>query len=94
MGRVDRHRRRALLPHLQPDDQGERFDKQGEFIRRWLPELQDVPDSAIHQPHARAEKNNKKLDYPAPIVEHKAARKDTRRLRARAQQPEAVTEPL
>ncbi|UXO67474.1 deoxyribodipyrimidine photo-lyase [Pantoea dispersa] len=60
-----------------PTTQGERFDKQGEFIRRWLPELQDVPDSAIHQPHAWAEKNNKKLDYPAPIVEHKAARKKT-----------------
>lgn len=60
-----------------PTTQGERFDKQGEFIRQWLPELQDVPDSDIHQPQVWAQKNNKKLDYPAPIVEHKDARKKT-----------------
>ncbi|PYG51089.1 deoxyribodipyrimidine photo-lyase [Pantoea sp. AG1095] len=60
-----------------PTTQGERFDKQGEFIRQWLPELSEVPDSDIHQPQVWAQKNNKKLDYPAPIVEHKDARKKT-----------------
>jgi len=60
-----------------PSTQGERFDEQGEFIRHYLPELADVPDSHIHQPHLWAEKNNRKLDYPAPIVDHKAARKKT-----------------
>jgi deoxyribodipyrimidine photo-lyase len=60
-----------------PTTQGERFDKQGVFIRQWLPELQAVPDSDIHQPQVWAQKNNKKLDYPAPIVEHKDARKKT-----------------
>ncbi len=60
-----------------PTTQGERFDKQGEFIRHYLPELSDVPDSDIHQPHAWAKKHNKVLDYPAPIVEHKEARKKT-----------------
>lgn len=60
-----------------PTTQGERFDKQGEFIRQWLPELDAVPDSDIHQPHLWAKKNNKTLDYPAPIVEHKDARKKT-----------------
>jgi len=60
-----------------PTTQGERFDKQGDFIRQWLPELSDVPDSDIHQPQVWAQKNNKKLDYPAPIVEHKDARKKT-----------------
>lgn len=60
-----------------PTTQSERFDKQGAFIRQWLPELKDVPDSDIHQPHRWAEKNHKKLDYPQPIVEHKAARKKT-----------------
>lgn len=33
-----------------PTTQGERFDKDGTFIRRWLPELASVPDSDIHQP--------------------------------------------
>jgi len=60
-----------------PTTQGERFDKQGDFIRQWLPELRSVPDSDIHQPQVWAQKNNKKLDYPAPIVEHKDARKKT-----------------
>ncbi|MGD8106807.1 deoxyribodipyrimidine photo-lyase [Pantoea sp. FN0302] len=60
-----------------PTTQGERFDKQGEFIRRWLPELAKVPDSDIHDPHGWAKKNNQRLDYPSPIVEHKAAREKT-----------------
>lgn len=60
-----------------PTTQGERFDKQGQFIRRWLPELAAVPDSAIHDPHGWAKKNNQRLDYPLPIVEHKVARQKT-----------------
>lgn len=57
-----------------PTTQGERFDAQGEFIRRWLPELTDVPDKYIHTPWVWAEKQQLKLDYPHPIVEHKQAR--------------------
>ena len=60
-----------------PTTQGERFDKTGEFIRHWLPELRQVPDKSIHQPHEWAKKNQQKLDYPAPIVEHKLARQQT-----------------
>ncbi|WP_306823262.1 FAD-binding domain-containing protein, partial [Klebsiella pneumoniae] len=33
-----------------PTTQGEKFDKQGVFIRRWLPELAKVPEKALHQP--------------------------------------------
>ncbi|QHM76222.1 Deoxyribodipyrimidine photo-lyase [Mixta theicola] len=60
-----------------PTTQGERFDAGGEFIRRWLPELAAVPDKAIHHPHDWAKKNHQRLDYPLPIVEHKAAREQT-----------------
>ncbi|WP_034913392.1 deoxyribodipyrimidine photo-lyase [Erwinia sp. 9145] len=60
-----------------PTTQGERFDKDGHFIRQWLPELQDVPDKYIHQPGEWAEKKGITLDYPAPIVDHKAARRQT-----------------
>lgn len=60
-----------------PTTQGERFDKNGDFIRQWLPELSDVPEKFIHQPHEWAKKNKQKLDYPAPIVEHKQARQQT-----------------
>lgn len=57
-----------------PTTQGERFDKSGEFIRHWLPELKSVPDKAIHQPWTWAEKQGVTLDYPQPIVEHAKAR--------------------
>ena len=39
-----------------PTTQGEKFDKQGEFIRRWLPELAEVPEKALHQPWLWADK--------------------------------------
>ncbi|MEH0876687.1 deoxyribodipyrimidine photo-lyase [Pectobacterium cacticida] len=60
-----------------PTTQGERFDPEGRFIRRWLPELAAVPDSDIHHPHRWADKHQYKLDYPLPIVEHKTARQNT-----------------
>ncbi len=33
-----------------PVSQGEKFDPQGRFVRRWVPELEDFPDDMIHQP--------------------------------------------
>ncbi|MEC5342126.1 deoxyribodipyrimidine photo-lyase [Brenneria populi] len=57
-----------------PTAQGERFDPQGAFIRRWLPELAAVPDKDIHQPHRWAERQAHSLDYPPPIVDHQQAR--------------------
>lgn len=60
-----------------PTLQGKRFDPQGAFIRRWLPELAEVPESAIHQPHEWAEKRGCVLNYPLPIVDHGSARVET-----------------
>ncbi len=57
-----------------PTTQGERFDKSGEFIRRWLPELAAVPEKAIHQPWVWADKQGRTLAYPRPIVDHAQAR--------------------
>jgi len=63
-----------------PITQSEKFDKEGEYIKKWLPELKDIPSSYIHKPwEAPAdvlEKANVTLNktYPAPIVDHKAAR--------------------
>ncbi|EFE93525.1 deoxyribodipyrimidine photo-lyase [Serratia odorifera] len=57
-----------------PTTQGKRFDPQGSFIRKWLPELADVPDNELHQPHRWAEKQQRVLDYPLPIVDHPQAR--------------------
>ena len=57
-----------------PTTQGEKFDRDGEFIRQWVPELRDVPDKAIHDPWSWAEKAQVTLSYPRPIVDHKQAR--------------------
>ncbi|MGL4725122.1 MAG: deoxyribodipyrimidine photo-lyase [Scandinavium sp.] len=60
-----------------PTTQGEKFDKEGEFIRRWLPELKTVPGKAIHSPWEWAQKEGIELNYPRPIVDHKQARLKT-----------------
>jgi deoxyribodipyrimidine photo-lyase len=60
--------------------QGEKFDPKGEYVRRWCPELQNLPDKFIHAPfEANADvlaEAGIKLgrDYPAPIVDHARAR--------------------
>ena len=56
--------------------QGEKFDKEGDYVRRWVPELKSVPKKFIHKPW---EINDSKLlelgkDYPHPIVIHEQAR--------------------
>lgn len=46
--------------------QGQRFDPQGDYVRRHVPELKDVPDRYIHRPW---EAPTPPPDYPAPIVD-------------------------
>lgn len=63
-----------------PVSQGEKFDPEGNYIRRWVPELANVPAVFIHQPWTMPvsiqQKSGCKLgqDYPAPIVDHQMAR--------------------
>jgi deoxyribodipyrimidine photo-lyase len=49
--------------------QAKQFDPTGGFIRRWIPELESVPDSLIHAPWEDLSAA-KKLNYPPPIVIH------------------------
>jgi len=60
-----------------PTTQGERFDPEGEFIRRWVPELAQIPGKAVHQPHEWAIRQQRQIDYPLPMVDHKQARTRT-----------------
>lgn len=57
-----------------PTTQGQKFDASGAFVRRWLPELNDVPDKAVHEPWIWADKHGVTLNYPRPVVDHKQAR--------------------
>jgi deoxyribodipyrimidine photo-lyase len=55
--------------------QSEKFDPDGEYIRKWVPELKDVKGKAIHDPYGRgAEVMAKKNGYPRQIVDHKTVR--------------------
>ena len=66
-----------------PVTQSERFDPQGRFIRRYVPELAGVPDKLIHAPWKLKPAEQTALgcvigrDYPAPIVDHATAREQT-----------------
>ena len=60
--------------------QGRRFDPDGAYVRRWVPELAGIPGRAIHEPWLldRAAQAAARVrigtDYPAPIVDHAEAR--------------------
>lgn len=58
-----------------PWSQTERFDPDGKYIKRWLPELKDVPAEKLRKPPA----DGKPLvrDYPVPIVDHSEERDKT-----------------
>ncbi|KAK9473349.1 DNA photolyase, FAD-binding/Cryptochrome [Dipodascopsis tothii] len=61
-----------------PTLQSERFDRAGEYIRRWVPELADVPAPAIHEPFARlpadAARALAAAGYPRPVLAHSECR--------------------
>jgi deoxyribodipyrimidine photo-lyase len=63
-----------------PTLQGKKFDPDGAYIRRWLPELGRVPDRFIHEPWQMQNDVQKDAgciigqDYPSPIVDHAWAR--------------------
>ena len=57
-----------------PTLQSERFDPDGEYIRKWVPELEAVKGKAIHDPFNRGGGGKVKGGYPKPMVVHKESR--------------------
>ena len=63
-----------------PVSQGEKFDPEGEYVRRWVPELAKIEGKAIHAPWTLGPLELAAADvelgktYPEPMVDHKAAR--------------------
>jgi deoxyribodipyrimidine photo-lyase len=55
-----------------PITQGERFDPDGDYVRRFVPELRGVAGKAVHQPWALP--GGIPDGYPEPMVDHKAER--------------------
>ncbi len=60
--------------------QGEKFDKEGNYVKKWVPELKNVPNKFIHKPWEMELKYQEAIktiigkDYPGPIVIHEKAR--------------------
>ncbi len=63
-----------------PVAQGQKFDPDGAYVRRWVPELAGLDNASIHAPweasplELDAAGVRLGVDYPEPLVEHAAAR--------------------
>ncbi len=66
-----------------PISQSKKHDPEGRYIRRWIPELAEVPDRYIHEPWTMSDDQQQETgciigrDYPVPIVDHLWARERT-----------------
>ena len=75
-----------------PITQSEKFDAQGKFIRRYVPELTHCADKWIHAPWLMPRQEQQRCGvvisqhYPAPVVDHAAARIKTLALYQEASQ--------
>jgi deoxyribodipyrimidine photo-lyase len=64
-----------------PARQQERADPDGAYVRRWVPELRDVPPERLAEPWTMTAEEQRAArcligrDYPAPVVDHAAARR-------------------
>jgi deoxyribodipyrimidine photo-lyase len=63
-----------------PEAQGEKFDPNGEYVRRYVPELTKIPNKVIHSPWKLSKKEQEFCgcvlgeDYPLPVVDHATQR--------------------
>jgi deoxyribodipyrimidine photo-lyase len=68
---------------LNPLRQAHRFDPGGEYVRRYVPELAAVTGRAIHEPWRLGAAERRRLDYPKPVVDYRAAVQELRSRRSR-----------
>jgi deoxyribodipyrimidine photo-lyase len=61
---TDTRPNRVLNPLLQ----AARFDPNGDYVRRWVPELAELEGQAVHQPWKLSGLERARFDYPDPIV--------------------------
>jgi deoxyribodipyrimidine photo-lyase len=60
-----------------PVTQGEKFDPDGDYVRRWVPELAHVPGRLVHQPWTVDDGYDD--GYPEPVVDHAVERAEALR---------------
>ncbi len=54
--------------------QGEKFDKEGAYVRHWVPELESVANKFVHKPWELPREERDALDYAKPLVDLKKSR--------------------
>ncbi len=53
---------------LNPVAQGRRYDPDGAYVRRWVPELAALPGASVHEPWKLKDRDRAAYDYPEPLV--------------------------
>jgi deoxyribodipyrimidine photo-lyase len=56
-----------------PLRQARRFDPEGAYVRRYVPELAALGPAEIHEPWRLGRAQRARIDYPEPLVDHAAA---------------------
>lgn len=70
---------RIFNPYLQ----SKKFDPEGNYIRKYVPELKSLPSEFIHEPNIMNEKEQRMhkvligKDYPLPLVDHTASKNES-----------------
>ncbi len=79
---------RVFNPYLQ----SKKFDAEGHYIKKYVPELKSLPVKFIHEPHLMNQTEQQKYeveigkDYPEPMIDHLTAKNDAiRRFKELAQ---------
>ncbi|WP_405607786.1 cryptochrome/photolyase family protein [Streptomyces sp. NBC_01508] len=54
---------------LNPVTQGKRYDPDGRYVRRWVPELSGLAGAAVHEPWKLPGLERSRYDYPDPLLE-------------------------
>ncbi|WP_221356191.1 cryptochrome/photolyase family protein [Streptomyces beigongshangae] len=54
---------------LNPVLQAKRYDPQGTYVRRWVPELRGLEGPSVHEPWKLPEAERATYDYPRPVVD-------------------------
>lgn len=61
--------RRPFNPFIQ----SKKFDKDAEYIKKWVPELQDVEPKDIHKWYEPSVREKYNIRYPEPVIDHEVA---------------------